>query len=87
MIDNRMEEFWQTCASRLQQELTPQQFSAWIKPLAQVCQKSSMRLSVLKRQRSARLGFVLLWGRPQGAVLLLPERPLFYRRQGKLSTG
>ena len=29
-----MEEFWQTCASRLQQELTPQQFSAWIKPLA-----------------------------------------------------
>jgi len=30
----RMEEFWQTCATRLQQELTPQQFSAWIKPLA-----------------------------------------------------
>ena len=29
-----MEEFWQTCALRLQQELTPQQFSAWIKPLA-----------------------------------------------------
>jgi chromosomal replication initiator protein len=29
-----MEEFWQTCATRLQQELTPQQFSAWIKPLA-----------------------------------------------------
>jgi chromosomal replication initiator protein len=29
-----MEEFWQTCALRLQQELTPQQYSAWIKPLA-----------------------------------------------------
>ena len=29
-----MEEFWQTCSSRLEQELTPQQFSAWIKPLA-----------------------------------------------------
>ena len=29
-----MEDFWQTCASRLQQELTPQQYSAWIKPLA-----------------------------------------------------
>ena len=29
-----MEEFWQSCATQLQQELTPQQFSAWIKPLA-----------------------------------------------------
>lgn len=29
-----MEEFWQTCSTRLEQELTPQQFSAWIKPLA-----------------------------------------------------
>ncbi len=29
-----MEDFWQTCSSLLEQELTPQQFSAWIKPLA-----------------------------------------------------
>ncbi|MEN3296021.1 MAG: chromosomal replication initiator protein, partial [Burkholderiales bacterium] len=29
-----MENFWQTCSARLEQELTPQQFSAWIKPLA-----------------------------------------------------
>lgn len=29
-----MEDFWQTCSTRLEQELTPQQFSAWIKPLA-----------------------------------------------------
>ena len=28
-----MENFWQTCSARLEQELTPQQFSAWIKPL------------------------------------------------------
>jgi chromosomal replication initiator protein len=28
-----MEEFWQTCSAKLEQELTPQQFSAWIKPL------------------------------------------------------
>lgn len=28
-----MENFWQTCSSQLEQELTPQQFSAWIKPL------------------------------------------------------
>ena len=29
-----MENFWQTCSAKLEQELTPQQFSAWIKPLA-----------------------------------------------------
>ncbi|HEY6772823.1 MAG TPA: chromosomal replication initiator protein DnaA [Oxalicibacterium sp.] len=29
-----MENFWQTCSARLEQELTPQQYSAWIKPLA-----------------------------------------------------
>lgn len=29
-----MENFWQTCFAMLEQELTPQQFSAWIKPLA-----------------------------------------------------
>ncbi|WP_151447809.1 chromosomal replication initiator protein DnaA [Lacisediminimonas profundi] len=28
-----MEDFWQTCSAQLEQELTPQQFSAWIKPL------------------------------------------------------
>lgn len=28
-----MENFWQTCSTKLEQELTPQQYSAWIKPL------------------------------------------------------
>ena len=28
-----MENFWQTCSAKLEQELTPQQYSAWIKPL------------------------------------------------------
>jgi chromosomal replication initiator protein len=31
-----MENFWQACSSQLEQELTPQQFSAWIKPLTMV---------------------------------------------------
>ncbi|MGB6054064.1 MAG: chromosomal replication initiator protein DnaA [Burkholderiaceae bacterium] len=31
-----MENFWQACSAQLEQELTPQQFSAWIKPLAPV---------------------------------------------------
>jgi chromosomal replication initiator protein len=29
-----MDNFWQTCSTQLEQELTPQQFSAWIKPLS-----------------------------------------------------
>ncbi|MEO7031456.1 MAG: chromosomal replication initiator protein DnaA [Herbaspirillum sp.] len=29
-----MENFWQACSAQLEQELTPQQFNAWIKPLA-----------------------------------------------------
>ena len=29
-----MENFWQACSAKLEQELTPQQYSAWIKPLA-----------------------------------------------------
>ena len=28
-----MKNFWQNCLSQLELELTPQQFSAWIKPL------------------------------------------------------
>ena len=28
-----MEKFWQSCLSQLESELTPQQYSAWIKPL------------------------------------------------------
>src|SRR5476649_2892254 len=31
-----MENFWQTCSAQLEQELTPQQYSAWIKPLAPI---------------------------------------------------
>jgi len=29
-----MDNFWQNCSAKLEQELTPQQFSAWIKPLS-----------------------------------------------------
>ncbi len=31
-----MENFWQSCSAQLEQELTPQQYSAWIKPLVPV---------------------------------------------------
>ncbi|CAM5784223.1 chromosomal replication initiator protein DnaA [Castellaniella caeni] len=32
-----MNEFWQTCLQQLEQELPPQQISAWIKPLVPLC--------------------------------------------------
>ncbi|MBW8900749.1 MAG: hypothetical protein JF619_22110, partial [Massilia sp.] len=28
-----MDNFWQTCSNQLELELTPQQYTAWIKPL------------------------------------------------------
>jgi len=31
--ERKMEEFWQTCVRRLEQDLPPQQISAWIRPL------------------------------------------------------
>jgi len=31
-----MEDFWQTCSARLEQELNPQQFGAWIRPLVPI---------------------------------------------------
>jgi chromosomal replication initiator protein len=32
--EKNMDNFWQSCSAMLEQELTPQQYSAWIKPLA-----------------------------------------------------
>ena len=34
LLEKFMEDFWQTCSALLERELTPQQYSAWIKPLA-----------------------------------------------------
>ncbi|MCD6026294.1 MAG: chromosomal replication initiation protein DnaA [Solimicrobium sp.] len=36
LIKRFMENFWLACSAQLEQELTPQQFSAWIKPLTLV---------------------------------------------------
>ena len=43
-----MEDFWQTCSAQLEQELTPQQFSAWIKPLAPLDFEDGRRWSSAK---------------------------------------
>ncbi|MDO9193665.1 MAG: chromosomal replication initiator protein DnaA [Undibacterium sp.] len=45
-----MENFWQACSSQLEQELTPQQYSAWIKPLTLVeYEDGRLRIGAPKR--------------------------------------
>jgi chromosomal replication initiator protein len=45
-----MENFWQSCSQQLEQELTPQQFSAWIKPLAPVdFEEGTLRIAAPNR--------------------------------------
>lgn len=49
-----METFWQACLSRFEQELTPQQFNNWIKPLRFESGPDSMRIVAPNR-------FILQW--------------------------
>ena len=47
-----MKEFWQACVSRLEQELPPQQISAWIRPLVPVAfddAQATLRISAPNR--------------------------------------
>jgi chromosomal replication initiator protein len=59
-----MENFWQTCSAQLERELTPQQFSAWIKPLApltfeegrlQIAAPNRFKLDWVKTQFASRI--------------------------------
>ncbi|MEN6587696.1 MAG: chromosomal replication initiator protein DnaA, partial [Sulfuricella sp.] len=49
-----METFWQACLSRFEQELTPQQFNNWIKPLRFVSGSDFMRIEAPNR-------FIVQW--------------------------
>ncbi|BCB25115.1 chromosomal replication initiator protein DnaA [Sulfurimicrobium lacus] len=49
-----METFWQACLSRFEQELTPQQFNNWIKPLRFVSGPDFMRIEAPNR-------FIVQW--------------------------
>lgn len=80
-----MEEFWQTCASRLQQELTPQQFSAWIKPLApldfedgrlRIAAPNRFKLDWVKTQFAARITTLAaeFWQSPVDVQFVLDPR-------------
>ncbi len=80
-----MEEFWQTCASRLQQELTPQQFSAWIKPLApldfeegrlRIAAPNRFKLDWVKTQFAARITSIAaeFWQSPVDVQFVLDPK-------------
>ena len=45
-----MDNFWLSCSSQLEQELTPQQFSAWIKPLSPIgFEEGTLRIAAPNR--------------------------------------
>ena len=80
-----MEEFWQSCATQLQQELTPQQFSAWIKPLApldfeegrlRIAAPNRFKLDWVKTQFAARITTIAaeFWQGPVDVQFVLDPR-------------
>ena len=80
-----MEEFWQSCATQLQQELTPQQFSAWIKPLApldfeegrlRIAAPNRFKLDWVKTQFAARITTIAaeFWQEPVDVQFVLDPR-------------
>jgi chromosomal replication initiator protein len=86
-----MEEFWQTCAQRLQQELTPQQFSAWIKPLApldyaegrlRIAAPNRFKLDWVKTQFAARITTIAaeFWQLPVDVQFVLDPRTASTKR-------
>jgi len=86
-----MEEFWQTCSARLEQELTPQQFSAWIKPLApldfengrlRIAAPNRFKLDWVKTQFAARINSIAadFWSSPVDVQFVLDPRLNAVRR-------
>jgi chromosomal replication initiator protein len=91
-----MEEFWQTCAQRLQQELTPQQFSAWIKPLApldyeegrlRIAAPNRFKLDWVKTQFAARITTIAaeFWQSPVDVQFVLDPRMTPAKRPAALA--
>ncbi len=80
-----MENFWQTCSTQLEQELTPQQFSAWIKPLApldfedgrlRIAAPNRFKLDWVKTQFASRITALaaLHWDSPVEVTFVLDPR-------------
>jgi chromosomal replication initiator protein len=80
-----MENFWQTCSAQLEQELTPQQFSAWIKPLApldyedgrlRIAAPNRFKLDWVKTQFASRITLLAtqFWDAPVDVQFVLDPR-------------
>ncbi len=87
-----MENFWQTCSAQLEQELTPQQFSAWIKPLApldfedgklRIAAPNRFKLDWVKTQFASRISTLAaqFWEEPIDVQFVLDPRVGNARRQ------
>ncbi|SFC30514.1 chromosomal replication initiator protein DnaA [Collimonas sp. OK412] len=80
-----MENFWQSCSTQLEQELTPQQFSAWIKPLTpldyedgrlRIAAPNRFKLDWVKTQFASRITTLAhqYWEAPIEVVFVLDPR-------------
>ncbi|RYE78968.1 MAG: chromosomal replication initiator protein DnaA, partial [Oxalobacteraceae bacterium] len=80
-----MENFWQTCSSQLELELTPQQYTAWIKPLValdyedgklRVAAPNRFKLDWVKTQFANRITELAsqYWERPVDVLFVLDPK-------------
>ena len=80
-----MDNFWQSCSAQLEQELTPQQFSAWIKPLApldyedgrlRIAAPNRFKLDWVKTQFASRITALAgqYWEEPIEVLFVLDPR-------------
>ncbi|GGI19172.1 chromosomal replication initiator protein DnaA [Oxalicibacterium faecigallinarum] len=86
-----MENFWQTCSAQLERELTPQQYSAWIKPLApldyedgtlRIAAPNRFKLDWVKTQFASRITTLAaeFWNAPIDVQFVLDPRLATARR-------
>ena len=86
-----MENFWQACSAQLEQELTPQQFNAWIKPLApleyedgrlRIAAPNRFKLDWVKTQFASRISALAAeyWDAPVDVQFVLDPRTNLARK-------
>ena len=91
-----MENFWQTCSAKLEQELTPQQYSAWIKPLApldfedgclRIAAPNRFKLDWVKTQFASRITALAAqyWEQPIDVQFVLDPRTNSVRKPAATS--
>ena len=82
-----MENFWQSCSSQLELELTPQQYTAWIKPLValdyedgklRIAAPNRFKLDWVRSQFANRITALAsdFWERPVEVQFVLDPRTL-----------